>query len=337
MDYKAAVFIGRFQPFHNSHLEVLKHGLQIAERVLVIIGSYHTTLTPKNPFSFNERKEMILANFHDDDLEDRIAVEPIRDFYEQDSYWVAEIQNIVSKYTEDGDSIALLGSYKDSSSYYINYFRNIWDFIPSKNELMDATDIRDLLFEKNDKWESMVPTGTKKVIKQYINSTDELGYKYQTTQKERIVEYINEWGRGPHVTADCVVIQGGHVLVIKRKGKIGTGLLALPGGHVKLTERIEDAALRELKEETNIKLDKDILRGCIVAKKEFDYPNRSLLGRVITTAFVIRLQDRKLVEVKGGDDASHAFWMSFNDINQNEDLFFDDHIHIIRWAWTSTR
>lgn len=349
-DYKLAVFIGRFQGFHNAHLEVIKQGLELADKVLVIVGSARCTLTPKNPFIYEQRKKMIMESVHGcvDIFPNSLIVEPLRDFYEQDSFWVAEVQNIVSRYVDEGDSVCLLGNYKDSSSYYINYFKDQWDFKPCKSmEMIDATTVRDLLWNnKLGVVEKLVPAQVLEIFKNYIDNDtqhwedhkvgEDFGYLYQTQQYKAIKEYKECWRGSPFTptfnTADAVVIQSGHVLLVKRGGRVGKNLFALPGGFVKADERIEDAALRELKEETKIKEDKNVLRGCIVAHRMFDHPGRSLIGRTITGAYAIKLRDGKLCEVKGGDDAHSAFWMSFADVYLNEHLFFDDHFAIIRWA-----
>jgi bifunctional NMN adenylyltransferase/nudix hydrolase len=148
-------------------------------------------------------------------------------------------------------------------------------------------------------------------------------------------EYKKSWGRSPFpptfVTADAVVTCAGHVLVIRRGRNPGKGLLALPGGFVREDERIRDAALRELKEETRIKVDKIILESSIVASDVFDYPGRSLRGRTITHAFHVKLRGGKLPEVKasGADDAKRASWMPMMEVLRRADEFFEDHIHII--------
>lgn len=133
------------------------------------------------------------------------------------------------------------------------------------------------------------------------------------------------------LTADAMVVQSGHVLVVKRKMNPGKGLYALPGGFIK-NDTFKAAALRELKEETGIKVNKEELEKCIVEEKVFDYPQRSLRGRTVTTAFYIQLPpSRKLTEVKGADDAETAFWMPFMDVAKNEEKFFEDHCHIIQY------
>jgi bifunctional NMN adenylyltransferase/nudix hydrolase len=70
------------------------------------------------------------------------------------------------------------------------------------------------------------------------------------------------------------------------------------------------------------------LERSIAAQRVFDHPNRSERGRIITHAFHFKLDEAQLPEVKGGDDASRAFWMHWLDLARNEDRFYEDHVSI---------
>jgi nicotinamide-nucleotide adenylyltransferase len=59
--YKVALFIGRFQPFHNGHLYSLEKCLELAEKVIVGIGSSEESETESNPCDFETRKKMVEA------------------------------------------------------------------------------------------------------------------------------------------------------------------------------------------------------------------------------------------------------------------------------------
>ena len=54
-----SLFIGRFQPFHNGHLEIIKNISKKYDKIIIGIGSSQYKNTIDNPFSFSERKEMI--------------------------------------------------------------------------------------------------------------------------------------------------------------------------------------------------------------------------------------------------------------------------------------
>ena len=96
-------------------------------------------------------------------------------------------------------------------------------------------------------------------------------------------------------------------------------------------EWIKDAAFRELKEETRIKVDKKVLKEHIVGEFVADHPDRSLRGRTISHVYCVKLPEdgKGLPYVKGGDDAGQALWMPFYDLSLHETEFFEDHLHII--------
>jgi bifunctional NMN adenylyltransferase/nudix hydrolase len=130
-------------------------------------------------------------------------------------------------------------------------------------------------------------------------------------------------------TADSVVIQSGHILLVKRKNAPGKDLWALPGGYLS-GDTFEDAAIRELSEETFIKLQDIVLRRSIKEAKVFDHPDRSLRGRIITVAHLIHLEQvgECLPKVKGSDDASDARWFPISQFHGMEHVMFEDHFHI---------
>lgn len=336
MDYKLSVFIGRFQPFHKAHLEVALQGLEIAEKLLILVGSARAARNIKNPWSFEERKEMILSCFSEEQRV-RIEILPVRDYFYSDSIWVADIQAKVSQFAQEGDSVALMGSYKDSSSYYINLFPQ-WEFVPSKTKSsLNATDVRKTLFDMAEKTDISILEGVPESVLNwlYANFIGKKRHSDMVEEFEFVKRYKAQWKDSPFpptfVTVDAVVVCAGHVLVVNRKFNPGKGLMALPGGFIKNSERIEDAAVRELKEETGIFVDKKVLRGSIVESHVFDYPGRSLRGRTITHAFLIKLDLNYLPPVRGGDDADAARWIPLLDASANESEFYEDHHSIIQY------
>lgn len=93
---------------------------------------------------------------------------------------------------------------------------------------------------------------------------------------------------------------------------------------------MEEAAIRELREETRLKIPEKVLRGSIKGNETFDHPERSSRGRTITTAFVFKLDDSEVLpRVRSSDDAKNARWVSFGDFKQMRRVMYEDHYHII--------
>src|ERR1700761_4944711 len=94
-----AVLVGRFQPFHDAHLALLARALAIAPRCVVVVGSAFQARTPKNPFTWTERTEMIRHALPEADRE-RVTIVPMRDYYDE-ARWVASVREAVAKRVAD--------------------------------------------------------------------------------------------------------------------------------------------------------------------------------------------------------------------------------------------
>ncbi len=341
--YNFAVFIGRFQPFHNGHFHVITEGLKQAEKIIVLCGSSHVPASHRNPWSFSQRKEMILNSFSKQDV-DRITILPLMDSPYNDSIWIQSVQTIVGGVVQALNSvphhkpkIALIGHQKDHSSFYLKMFPQ-WESINVDNvEGINATSLRNAYFADAENYKhsdkvlnSDTPKGTQQF---FANSFSQQDFDTIFDEDQFIKQYRKVWEPAPYppvfVTTDAVVIQSGHILLVKRRARPGKGLSALPGGFIDPYERLQDGCIRELREETKLKIPDPVLRGSIKRWQTFDDPYRSARGRTITHAFLIELPgSEKLPKVKGADDAEKAFWLPLADVKPEK--MFEDHYFIVR-------
>lgn len=341
-----SVFIGRFQPFHNGHLSACKQALQQSKHLIILIGSSFAAPNIRNPFSFEQRRDMVGNNLRAAGYFD-FTILPIRDYYYSDNAWVAEIQRLVQTISGDNANIALLGHKKDHTSYYLDFFPQ-WTFVNIESDfLTNATDVRVDFFENYSsifKRTDEHPSGEncpQRVKRKVPQATLDLLNKFQETKAFKLLQqefnemddYKKAWSKAPYppvfVTTDAVVTCCGHILLVTRKGSPGKGLYALPGGFIGQNQRLEDSCLRELREETKIKVPLPVLRGSITGRNVFDHPLRSVRGRTITHAFYIQLKDIELPKVKGDDDAESAAWYPLSWVQSNQDKMFEDHSSII--------
>ena len=93
---KRALFIGRFQPFHNGHLHVVKNLSGRFDEVIVAVGSSQEKNTSENPFSFNERKIMISGTLKNFKIKN-FKIFPIPDLHD-DSKWADYILKNLPKF-----------------------------------------------------------------------------------------------------------------------------------------------------------------------------------------------------------------------------------------------
>ena len=343
--YKLAVYIGRFQPCTIAHETVINEGLKIADYVLVLVGSANRGRRISNPFLYEERRQMISALFPTD----RVIIQPLDD-YLSDSVWVSQVQEIVTDLLNDlgydeptKNEVTLIGMKKDNTSYYLNKFPQ-WDesmVVPvtlADGSLINATDVRADLYEM-DVHPKRVSPAMLEMLNSFMISDS---FRALVTEKiyidgERKKYAAAEKVLGYPITVQCVdavCIQSGHVLLIERSGiSGGADKWALPGGHVEPGERLIDAAVRELQEETRPEdakgtIPKGVLKGFIQAEKTIDDPFRSERARVYTQAYLFVFPNRrKLYKVTGLDDAKKAFWWPIGDLDPTK--FHDDHYFII--------
>ena len=330
--YDTLVLIGRFQPFHSAHLEIVKRATAWCDQLVIVVGSANQPRTYKNPFSFDERRGMIKDATAGLNL--RIYVEPNTDTIYNDQTWAVRVQSIVSKYSTLGGKVGVIGHKKDSSSFYLDMFPQ-WGYENVEEiEPLSAVNIRDLYFKRGANMEfirGVVPRTAFEFLSEFWK-TD--AYHQIIREREFITEHNKQYAglKYPPIfsTADAIVICSGHVLMIKRRAEPGRGLWALPGGYVnaQTDKTVEAAMLRELREETMIKVPAPVLKGSIVRSKVFDAIDRSPRGRIITHAFHIELPDGELPKVKGNDDAEKARWVPISDVHSEE--CFEDHYEIIQ-------
>ncbi len=117
--------------------------------------------------------------------------------------------------------------------------------------------------------------------------------------------------QNPALTVDAVAIRGDRVLLVRRGRPPFLGSWALPGGFVELRETVEQALVRELKEETGLEPARIRLLGV------YSGPDRDPRKPTTTVAFLVRGLDGR---PHGGDDAREARWVP---ITQAHPLAFD--------------
>ncbi|NRA68867.1 MAG: adenylyltransferase/cytidyltransferase family protein [Pseudobacteriovorax sp.] len=339
MRYQASVFIGRFQPLHLAHLKEIKRSLTLADKLVIVIGSYRSSTTPKNPFTAEQREAMIRASLSEEENE-RISCVYVRDYLYNDTQWFSDVGRLVDQamaaWGLKNATICLTGCNKDTTSYYIASLPDHWkrEIIQKPEKNLSATGIREKLFEGVEpKKIKGIPLGVRTYLEQYKTTE---AFTKMKSEYEHYKSYRKNFESLPYppvfVTTDAVVIKNGHVLVVERGINPGKGLLGLPGGHLDVQESILDSTVRELKEETKINVNKDYLKTIVSETKVFDHVARSLRGRTITHGSCFKLPDGgPLPEVKGGDDAKHAFWIPIIEAYERCDEFFEDHIHIINY------
>lgn len=330
----AIVYIGRFQPFTNAHYRIVKQALSKAKKLIIVIGSAKRSRSFRNPFTAEERKDMISSIKDLKKAKIEYILQPNSNY--NFNWWVKDVQEQVGKLTNPGDKIGIIGHKKDSSSYYLNYFPQ-WEFIelPELEDGLSATSVRNSYFMDATAvvLDLNVPEDVEDWLYYWKRNNRNI-FEAIKDEKKFIVEYKKQWENAPFqpifVTTDAMVLCKGHILLIRRRFNPGKDLYGMPGGFINPTEYLKDCAVRELKEETKIDVDKFVLKNSIELVKVFDDPYREARGRGITHCFLFNLNLKDLPKVKGSDDAYGAQWIPLGDLDKMQDQFFGDHYQIIK-------
>ncbi len=339
------------------------------KRVIVLIGSANQPRTTKNPWKWHERADMIYAGLSEK-AKEKVTILPLRDMIENEwiknvqeiiasvvdendvvniightkdktSYYIdafpqwdtIEVENIDDLHATDIRT-ALFENNNFNEEIGRMLPAAIHDYIQS---FMLTPEYESLIKEyqfnqfHERSWDmgKMLDYFEKKELDESNKWENDEGVVMAVLDRLREAYYVAPY-KPSFNTVDMLVVQSGHILLVRRRAQPGRGLYAIPGGYLEHDEWSIDSALRELKEETKIKVAPEILRSNIKADDIFEDPNRSIRGRVITRAFIIELPAGELPKVKGSNETDNVKWVPLSVFEKMEDQMFEDHYLIVK-------
>jgi len=307
------VLIGRFQvpEMHEGHRYIIHRMLEQCDEVLVLFGSANRARSVKNPYTYQERKKSAMQYFPE------IHTAPLNDYLYNDSQWMADVaatieavRSQISYDFEDSVKVLLYGHHKDGNDY-LNWFPQ-YEYVNINSDIdISGTEVRNSIMH-------MLPE-TVQADMQYFAKERETFRSYPYPEALNIC------------CGDAVVECLGHILLIKRKSTPGAGNWALPGGHKNTNETFLQCAVRELYEETNLRVPEPVLLGSIKSTRLFDNPKRSSGIPKLTLAVHMVVKpnpDGSLPRANGSDDAAETRWVPIADV-LNKYHLHDDHGDII--------
>ena len=147
--------IGRFQPFHLGHLEAVNFALSNVVQLYIGIGSSNKSNQLRNPFTSEERNEMIASSL-DEKILQRVSIYDIPDAGDH-SKWIQSIDKIIPKYD------VVFSNDDFTQSLYEKNGKKIIPVILKSRDDLSGTNIRKLI-QTDGNWEDLVPNGTKNVL-----------------------------------------------------------------------------------------------------------------------------------------------------------------------------
>ncbi len=150
MKYPVALIVGRFQPFHNGHLFLIKKALEKADKIIIGIGSVNIS-DENNPIDFETRKKIIKAVAYKEKIfGDRlIKIVPLDDFFD-DKKWLKNLEKQVGKFDLALGNNDWTNNILKKSGYKVlkvNYYKRL---------LYEGWRIRKLIKE-GKKWQDRIP------------------------------------------------------------------------------------------------------------------------------------------------------------------------------------
>lgn len=148
-------FVGRFQPFHMGHCKAVEYISRLADYLIIGVGSSQEKNTRENPFSYNERTEMIKRSVGLSP--GKYEIHPIPDFHD-DRKWLGYILEHLPEF-----DVAYTNTPQERK-----IFRNARITVRSipfyNRPVYTATNVRRII-SSGVGWEELVPKGTACVIK----------------------------------------------------------------------------------------------------------------------------------------------------------------------------
>jgi nicotinamide-nucleotide adenylyltransferase len=152
-----ALFIGRFQPFHNGHAQVLQHVCNNYGEIIIGIGSSQYGHTLENPFTADERKRMMEQSLGELSIKNyRIVFIP--DIHNPPK-WVAHVLSIVS------DFEVVLSNNKLTKRLFSEKGYSVKETPIYERDTYSGKEIRRRMIN-DEQWETLVPKVVYKMIQE---------------------------------------------------------------------------------------------------------------------------------------------------------------------------
>lgn len=160
----SALFIGRFQPFHNGHLWSLKKCLEIAGKVTIVVAKNNVSGTPDDPWHYRVRKMMVCEVVRSEGMEERVQKIVSCPDYPSDEKWMSEIKKRAGKF-----DIVVSNNEWTLKVFRENGYKVLEQGLFNREEL-EGVKIRKMMREGDGKWKERVPGEVAKLIEKFISS-----------------------------------------------------------------------------------------------------------------------------------------------------------------------
>lgn len=156
---KRGIFIGRFQPFHKGHLEVIKGLLDELDELIILVGSSQYSHEPNNPFTAGERITMIRLALKEASIDaNRYIIIPVPDIG-MHSAWVAQVVAYTPSFDVVYTNEPLTRRLFTEAGFKVERVAY------HQRRVFSATEIRKRILAGED-WDELVPKSVAQFIKE---------------------------------------------------------------------------------------------------------------------------------------------------------------------------
>lgn len=147
MVYDSGLIVGRFQTFHKGHQSLVDAGLQLCDRVLILIGSAQESGTERNPYNISTRIDVIRSVYADNS---RVSVYALPDLTNENDIteeWGRYVLGQVDRYLYKAPELMIYGNDEARSRWFnINDIKDTAEFIIPRSRLpISATMLREMM------------------------------------------------------------------------------------------------------------------------------------------------------------------------------------------------
>lgn len=154
---RTGLFIGRFQPFHNGHLRVLKTMCKTFDKVIIGIGSSNVSGTEKNPYDLKTREKMIYGSLKQFNFKNYEMIE-IPDINDPPN-WVNHVLSIISDFNVVITNNDFTGKLFKEKGYFVMGTMGF-----DEETRLSASQIRKKMEENDESWKELVPKPVVDII-----------------------------------------------------------------------------------------------------------------------------------------------------------------------------
>ena len=157
---KRGLFVGRFQPPHYGHTEVVKRILKETDELVIVVGSAQSSHSLNNPFTVGERILMLRSALKEEKLDlARCYIVPMPDA-EMHAVWVAKVIAYCPPFDTVYSNEPLTRRLFEETGFSLGS-------VPLfRRDLYDATEIRRRMV-KEEEWRSLVPPCVAKLVEEF--------------------------------------------------------------------------------------------------------------------------------------------------------------------------